>query len=93
MAGLARQKKMSTLSCVTVSSKLIVNCPTCSTPVSWDAEHPWRPFCCERCRLIDLGAWADESHRIAGDHLVSDEQVDEATAWPDRPNPDLPKKP
>jgi len=30
------------------------------------ADFPQRPFCSERCRLIDLGAWADESHRIAG---------------------------
>jgi hypothetical protein len=28
--------------------------------------NPYRPFCCERCRLIDLGAWADESYRVPG---------------------------
>jgi hypothetical protein len=28
--------------------------------------NPYRPFCCERCRLIDLGSWASESHRIPG---------------------------
>lgn len=48
----------------TVSSKITVNCPTCATPVIWDTEHLWRPFCSERCRMIDLGAWADESHSI-----------------------------
>jgi uncharacterized protein len=30
------------------------------------ASNPSRPFCCERCRLTDLGAWATESYRIAG---------------------------
>lgn len=41
-----------------------VKCPTCGKAVEWKAENRWRPFCCERCKLIDLGAWADESHRI-----------------------------
>lgn len=42
-----------------------VNCPTCGKGVVWDTQNKWRPFCCERCRLIDLGEWASESHRIA----------------------------
>ena len=41
-----------------------VKCPTCKKLVEWTEENQWRPFCSERCRLIDLGAWADESHRI-----------------------------
>ena len=41
-----------------------VKCPTCDNPVEWKPENLYRPFCCERCKLIDLGAWADESHRI-----------------------------
>jgi endogenous inhibitor of DNA gyrase (YacG/DUF329 family) len=41
-----------------------VKCPTCQKPVEWTDDSPWRPFCSERCKLIDLGAWADESHRI-----------------------------
>jgi len=45
--------------------KKTVKCPTCEKPVEWSENSPWRPFCSERCRLIDLGAWADESHRIA----------------------------
>lgn len=35
----------------------------------WNDEFPHRPFCSDRCRLIDLGEWASESHRIAGDNL------------------------
>jgi uncharacterized protein len=41
-----------------------VKCPSCEKPVEWKTENSWRPFCSERCQLIDLGAWADESHRI-----------------------------
>ena len=41
-----------------------VNCPTCGAKVEWNERQPWRPFCCERCRLIDLGKWASEEHRL-----------------------------
>ncbi|MGE5154680.1 MAG: DNA gyrase inhibitor YacG [Bdellovibrio bacteriovorus] len=41
-----------------------VACPHCGRPVVWGEESPYRPFCCERCRLIDLGDWLDERHRI-----------------------------
>ncbi|MEW8403022.1 MAG: DNA gyrase inhibitor YacG [Candidatus Thiodiazotropha sp.] len=40
-------------------------CPTCGKPVTWSADAVWRPFCSERCRLIDLGDWLDENHRIS----------------------------
>jgi hypothetical protein len=33
--------------------------------VRWGAESPFRPFCCERCKMIDLGAWANEDYRVA----------------------------
>jgi endogenous inhibitor of DNA gyrase (YacG/DUF329 family) len=45
----------------------IVKCPTCGKPVAWTESEPHRPFCSERCRLIDLGEWAAERHRIAGE--------------------------
>jgi endogenous inhibitor of DNA gyrase (YacG/DUF329 family) len=45
----------------------IVECPTCGAPVEWGAQSPDRPFCSQRCKLIDLGAWASEEHAIAGD--------------------------
>jgi endogenous inhibitor of DNA gyrase (YacG/DUF329 family) len=44
----------------------IVPCPTCARPVEWNESSPWRPFCSERCKLIDLGAWASEKHAIPG---------------------------
>lgn len=51
----------------------IVKCPTCSKPVEWTPLSAWRPFCSERCRQIDLGAWAAESYRIAGQEPTPDE--------------------
>jgi len=45
----------------------IVRCPSCKKTGAWSTENPWRPFCSERCRLIDLGAWLAEEHRIAGE--------------------------
>ena len=42
----------------------IVHCPTCGKPVEWRAENRYRPFCCERCKLIDLGEWAMEKYRV-----------------------------
>lgn len=54
----------------------IVKCPTCNTDVVWSSEAKWRPFCSERCRLIDLGEWASENHRIAGQETLPEEQLD-----------------
>jgi endogenous inhibitor of DNA gyrase (YacG/DUF329 family) len=41
-----------------------VSCPRCGAPVRWGAESPFRPFCSERCKMIDLGAWASEEYRV-----------------------------
>lgn len=41
-----------------------VACPQCGSLVIWSMDNPWRPFCSERCKLIDLGAWASESYRV-----------------------------
>ncbi|WP_410350612.1 DNA gyrase inhibitor YacG, partial [Thiohalophilus sp.] len=48
----------------------VVKCPTCGKSVPWTEESKWRPFCSDRCRLIDLGEWASESHRIPGDRKL-----------------------
>ena len=52
-----------------MNKPLIVKCPTCGAPVEWHEATPTRPFCSERCKLIDLGAWASEEHAIPGDPL------------------------
>ncbi len=40
-----------------------VKCPTCRKETAWK-NNPHRPFCSDRCRLIDLGAWTQERYRI-----------------------------
>jgi hypothetical protein len=40
-------------------------CPICKTKTTWE-ENPWRPFCSERCKLIDLGKWILEEYTIEG---------------------------
>ncbi len=53
-----------------------VPCPTCHTQLKWDSKNPYRPFCSERCKLIDLGAWASEAYAIptAEQPFLSDEE-------------------
>ncbi len=41
-----------------------VQCPTCGAPAEYTPDNKFRPFCSERCSLIDLGAWADEKYRV-----------------------------
>jgi endogenous inhibitor of DNA gyrase (YacG/DUF329 family) len=57
------------------STPRIVRCPTCNKSVKWAPSNPDRPFCSERCKLIDLGAWADEQHTIPGDVDADDNDV------------------
>ena len=42
-----------------------VKCPTCKKLTLYAPENPFRPFCSERCRLLDLGNWASENYRVA----------------------------
>lgn len=56
-----------------------IDCPQCGKSIVWDAANPFRPFCSERCKMIDLGAWATESYRIP----VSDDKDRPDTAPPD----------
>lgn len=41
-----------------------VRCPTCAGPSLFAPANRFRPFCSERCRQIDLGAWANEEFRV-----------------------------
>jgi len=61
-----------------------VKCPTCRRQIDW-ANSPYRPFCSERCRLIDLGAWLSEQRAIPGDSAPMDE--DAGGARPDEKRP------
>ena len=64
----------------------VVSCPQCGKPVAWDTTTRYRPFCSERCRLIDLGAWANENYRIralaglASCHTVTSKHIIDSIA-------------
>lgn len=55
----------------------VVACPTCGTKVSWNDEFPHRPFCSERCQLMDLGKWSSEEHKIPGNPNFDDINSDD----------------
>jgi endogenous inhibitor of DNA gyrase (YacG/DUF329 family) len=57
---------------MTTAENRIVKCPQCHQAVTWD-DNPSRPFCSERCRLIDLGNWASGNYRIASDDVDVDD--------------------
>lgn len=40
-----------------------LKCPTCRQTTAWQ-DNPHRPFCSNRCRMLDLGCWADEEYRV-----------------------------
>lgn len=44
-----------------------VTCPGCKGPSRYAPDNPFRPFCSQRCRNLDLGAWANEQFRVAAD--------------------------
>ena len=50
-----------------------VRCPACGQQALYAAENPARPFCSERCRSADLGAWASESYRVAAGHSTDED--------------------
>ena len=47
-----------------VTNKKNITCPACLEKTEWEG-NPYRPFCSERCSLIDLGKWSDERYAIA----------------------------
>lgn len=38
-------------------------CPRCGKMTTWE-NNEYRPFCSERCKLIDLGAWASDEYAL-----------------------------
>lgn len=50
-----------------------ITCPICRNSTTWE-ENPYRPFCSERCKLIDMGKWALEDYRIKGREMTAGEE-------------------
>lgn len=55
-----------------------VRCPQCAKCLEYRVDNPSRPFCSPRCKLLDLGAWAEERYAIAGPTALSEESGLEA---------------
>jgi len=68
----------------------IVKCPNCKKPVEWSEKSLFRPFCSERCRLIDLGSWADGSYAIPSSESVNPDS--EQSSENQDSNPSTPKE-
>ena len=62
---------------------MVMTCPICRQPAAWD-DNPWRPFCSERCQLIDLGTWAMEQYRIPGPTLTTESTILESSDSQDK---------
>lgn len=56
-------------------TKKTVKCPQCKAPALFAPENPFRPFCSERCRLIDLGEWASEKYAVPTNEKVSIQEL------------------
>ena len=65
---------------MSTAAKRIVTCPTCGGESVYAPENPYRPFCSERCKNVDFGAWATESYRVQAPPTSADENDDDAAA-------------
>ena len=49
-------------------------CPISKRATTWE-ENPSKPFCSERCKLIDLGKWVSEEYKIAGEKTEEEQKA------------------
>ena len=76
--SIARARHFSTECAKLMSSNArIVKCPNCGSPVPWTPESKWRPFCSQRCKTMDLGAWASERYRVKTSQAPDDSGDDD----------------
>ncbi|MFC1591109.1 DNA gyrase inhibitor YacG [Thermodesulfobacteriota bacterium] len=57
---------------------IVVKCPVCKKQAVYLPENPYRPFCSERCRYVDLGQWLEEDHCIPGEYTLMQENLEDA---------------
>lgn len=62
---------------VTLKPKL-VSCPSCGGESIYAVSNPFRPFCSDRCKNMDFGAWASENFRMAANIAPEDLLTDDA---------------
>lgn len=54
----------------------LVRCPTCKKQSPWSDANVSRPFCSQRCKDIDLGAWASDAYIVEGAAPSTPEEMD-----------------
>lgn len=52
-----------------------MKCPNCGKPAEWK-DNPYRPFCSERCKLIDFGRWANGEYRVPAEPVPTSDRDD-----------------
>ncbi|HEX8474320.1 MAG TPA: DNA gyrase inhibitor YacG [Pyrinomonadaceae bacterium] len=62
-----------------------MKCPNCGKPTGWQ-DNPTRPFCSERCKLLDFGAWANEEYTVPSDERPLAEEFDQNIEDTQQPN-------
>lgn len=55
--------------------EFFVKCPRCGLSALYSSENPFRPFCSERCKIVDLGAWAEGKYAIPVQEMKYDERL------------------
>ncbi len=60
-----------------MSKTFQVKCPTCNKNFNY-YDSKFRPFCNERCRMVDLGHWLDENYKVASNSPIDIEELEEA---------------
>ncbi len=61
-----------------IDTPRLVRCPACGGDSIYAPENPFRPFCSQRCKNLDLGAWASESFRVPGEAPPDDQPLGDA---------------
>ena len=62
------------------NKKIMVDCPKCGRKSEYSPANAWRPFCSQRCKTVDLGAWASDQYTIGGNSLESSTEDDPGSA-------------
>lgn len=55
--------------------EFFVKCPRCGLSALYSSKNPYRPFCSDRCKIIDLGAWAEGKYAIPVQEMNYDERL------------------
>lgn len=67
------------------SKQRMIACPRCKKETVYSPENKWRPFCSERCKLIDIAAWASEEYRLDGGPAADEDLLNHPADEQDEP--------